>query len=278
MDVGICNGRLSAQSAVAIPTSDVSSSTSVFWVPYKGNKLALFDGTGTWSVFKFANISVACPNTSSTPFDVFAYNNAGVVALETATWTNVSSRATGITLQDGVLVKVGATTRRYLGTCCTIATPGNIEDTASRRFVWNYYNRVEKFMFRGDTTDSWTYSTDLWRAANNSLANSVSYVVGVSEDAISAAYNAYTVTAAASAGSVGVGIDSSTSTLAQLQTELQPSGTGLISSRYDGIPSGVGLHVIYAIERVRAAGTVTYFGDNGTASNAAYGLHVKVNA
>lgn len=268
VDVGLCNGRISAHATSAVPTSDVSSSTSVFFIPYNGNKISLFDGTGTWATFKFGIISVACPSTSSIPFDVFAYNNAGVVALETATWTNASSRATGITLQDGVLVKVGALTRRYLGTCCTIATPGNIEDTFARRFVWNYYNRLTRPMKVVESTDTWTYSSATFRQANNNVANQLAFVVGVEEEEVSATVaGSDTCDTLGQTVSVGIGIDSSTVNSAtifeQNTTAVANTIAGHIHAFYEGFP-GIGLRTLRWLEAGSSSGVTTWHGDNAS--------------
>ena len=50
-----------------------------------------------------------------------------------------TTRATALVYQDGILVRTGATTRRYLG---TVRTDGStqFEDTATQRFVWNLQN------------------------------------------------------------------------------------------------------------------------------------------
>lgn len=280
VDNSLCQGRISAQTGVAVPTSDVSSSTSVFFVPYGGNKISLFDGVGTWATFRFVNISVACPTTSSTPFDVFAFNNAGVVALEAATWTNSSSRATGITLQDGVLVKVGATTRRYLGTCCTIATPGNIEDTFARRYVWNYYNRCIRPMRVTEATDSWTYTTATIRQARASVVNQLDFVVGVSEDQVTARIKASASNTSANVEiQVGVGLDSTTiftpgflhgGTFTQVANQGQPTEAAWI-----GFP-GIGRHFLSWNEYSAATGTTTWVGDSGVPDRVQNGIEGEI--
>src|SRR5665213_2163919 len=39
----ICDGRLTLTSGVPVTTADVASATTVYFTPYKGNKIALFD-------------------------------------------------------------------------------------------------------------------------------------------------------------------------------------------------------------------------------------------
>ena len=52
-----------------------------------------------------------------------------------------TARATALARQDGVLVKSGATTRRYLG---TVRTNGSVsfEDAPFLRHIWNVQNQV----------------------------------------------------------------------------------------------------------------------------------------
>src|SRR3990167_6798256 len=132
----------------------------------------------------FAEISVSVPATTNTLFDIFAYNNAGTLTLETTNWTNDTTRATPIVLQNGVYVKSGATTRRYLGTGRTTGASGQTEDSykgnhqsGGRRLLWNYYNRVLWHLAVIDTTDNWTYTTAAWRQANGNVGNLVDCVI-----------------------------------------------------------------------------------------------------
>ena len=97
----ICNGRLTLTSGSPIITSGVTAATTVYFTPYKGAKISLYDGA-RWKLYAFSEKSVAVPSTTNTPFDIFAYDGGGAVTLETANWTNDTTRATALTLQDGV--------------------------------------------------------------------------------------------------------------------------------------------------------------------------------
>lgn len=104
------------------------------------------------------------------------------------TWTSggtlykiPTSRSTGLTLQDGVLVKSADATRRYLGTIMTTDVSGECEDSVTKRYVWNYYNRQRRRLIKLESTSSWTYSTATARVANLTIDNRVQFVVGVAE-------------------------------------------------------------------------------------------------
>lgn len=175
-------GRLTLTTGTAVTTSDVTAATTLYYTPYRGNKISLYDGSSAWTDLTFAELSIAVPASTSQMYDVFVYNNSGTAALELLAWTNDTTRATALTFQNGVYVKTGATTRRYVGSFRTTTVSGQTEDSVTKRFVWNYYNRVARKMFRQETTASWTYSTATWRQANNSASNQLAVVIGVSED------------------------------------------------------------------------------------------------
>ena len=172
-----CEGRLTLTSGTPVTTADVTNATSIYFSPFRGNRIALYDGSSSWNMRTFSELTLALGTlTANLPYDIFAYDNSGTVALRSAVaWTNTTTRATALTTQNGCLVKTGATTDRYLGTFYTSSTT-QTQDSATQRFLWNYYNRVRKPMSCTDGTDSWTYTTTTWRQANNSTTVGTSMV------------------------------------------------------------------------------------------------------
>jgi len=141
------NGRLTLETGEPVSTADQTAKTTLYFTPYKGNQIALYDGTA-WGVHSFSELSLSLSGyTANTNFDIFIYDNSGTLTLESTAWTNNTTRATSLVIQDGVYVKSGATTRRYLGTIRTTATTSQCEDSKSSRFVWNYYNQISKKLF-----------------------------------------------------------------------------------------------------------------------------------
>jgi hypothetical protein len=55
---GICNGRLTLQSGIGVPTSDQLAKTEVFFTPYFGNRNALYDGSAVENVYEFPQHSI----------------------------------------------------------------------------------------------------------------------------------------------------------------------------------------------------------------------------
>jgi hypothetical protein len=199
--------------------------------------------------------------TASTPYDVFVYDNAGTLTLEKLAWTNDTTRATALTTQDGVYVKSGATTRRYLGTVRTTSTIGQTEDSFTKRFVWNLYNRRTRVLRVRDTTDSWTYATAAYRPLNNSTSNRVEFVRGLAEDPVQL-INVMAMTQTGSvSGAAGIGIGSTTVNSAFIYTTALPSFLSLLWAFYRDIPA-VGYNYLQPLEYSTGA-TVTFYGDSG---------------
>lgn len=134
-------GRLTLESGMPTSITDQLAKTSIFYTPYLHDKIPLYDGAA-WQLIDFTETTLAVGTTTATrPHDVFAFISSGALALEHLVWTSDTARATALTSQDGVLVKTGDTTRRYLGTFRTVTTT-TVEDSAAKRFLWNFYNRV----------------------------------------------------------------------------------------------------------------------------------------
>ena len=171
--------RLTLETGVPISTTDQTAKTTLYLTPYKGNQIAVYDGTSAWSTLTLsADISITLAGlTAGLPYDVYVYSNAGTLALELTAWTNTTTRATARTLQNGVYVKTGATTRRYIGTIAIVAT-GQCEDSSVKRMVYNYYNQVTRLAVLSNI-NSHAYATAAWRAWNNDAANSqVMFMLG----------------------------------------------------------------------------------------------------
>ncbi len=161
--------------------NNASAITTIYMTPFIGNSIALYDGVGTWNVLISNEISIAVPGTTNTMYDVFCYDNAGVATLELTAWTDDLTRATALTTQDGILVRTGAVTRRWIGCMRTTAVSGQTEDTVSNRLVYNFYNQVQRPLSNGLADSSWTWSGTYgsWRAANaNTTTNMIKAISG----------------------------------------------------------------------------------------------------
>ncbi len=132
---------------------------------------------------------------ASTPYDVFYVQSSGQLQYSNP-WSSGTARADAISLQNGVYVNtsainstdsntIAAGTGLYLGTIYVTSTDGQIEDSVTKRFVWNNYNRVDRNIYVVDSsTATWTYGTVTWRSANGDNTLRAQVVQGLAENAI----------------------------------------------------------------------------------------------
>lgn len=159
-------GRLTTESGVAVSTSDRTSQSTIYYTPFVHDQIVLWDGTN-WRPYTFTETSLVLSGlTSGKPYDVFGYVSSGVLALELLVWTDDTTRATGVTLQDGRYCKGGDKTRLLLGTIYTTSTTAT-EDSEAKRYVCNVYNAVPRRILSAIyATYSHTYTTGTWREWN----------------------------------------------------------------------------------------------------------------
>jgi hypothetical protein len=259
-------GRLSAATNDPTPSADVSTTSLIYFSPYNGNRVSLYVPNYGWRTYPFSEMTLDISGyTSGKNYDVFLYDNAGVLTLEGVVWSNDSLRSVALASQDGRWVKNGYPHKLYLGTIrCHSA--GVTRDTTNSRLVWNMYNRVHRPIKIIVSTDSWTYATAAWRQWNADAANSIFFVIGVANDPVyllsiengnNAAYNNSYVT--------GVCLDASNTNQSLINNELlAPQGyRGAAISVYNSVPAA-GYHYLALVEYVLTS-TVTFFGDNGAA-------------
>ena len=226
------------------------------------------------------NISTTVANAAVGTFITTTGTQSG-----THTGTNRDSvRGTGTALvrQNGILLNDAAITNGpgasrgvYVGTIRTDSTGAQVDWELGGNaangdpgflYVWNMYNRVLVNLSEGDTTDSWTYGTDTYRATNNSSTNRISMVRGLNEDGVFVVHQARVVGDGSNALAVGVGLDSVT-TRSGLGSQGSTSSTveTLPQGVYSGFP-GIGFHFLSGIERA-SGGSPTVYGDAANTRN-----------
>lgn len=296
-------GRLTLTSSTPVTSSDVTGATTVYFTPYKGNVIALYDDD-TWIPTIFSELSQTTADTTKSPaavannsaYDIFVWNDSGTIrATRGPAWASVTpgsaSRGTGagtteLELLEGryvnkVAITNGPAAQRglYVG---TIKSDGSaqINDSQSVRNVWNNYNRVARSVKVTNSTDTWSYTTNTWRQANGAAANLIEYVCGLVEDAVSLSASAC---ASNSAGGVdvatGIGLNSSSALAADCLSSYLSAPTTIdhMSAHYRGLPA-IGRNQFVWLEISSATGTTTWFGDGGVPNNMRNGLVGEVRA
>lgn len=253
--------RLTLTSGTPVTTSDVTGATTIYCTPYKGNKIGLYNGT-TWDVISSSEFSVALGTiTSDQGYDVFCYNNSGVATLELLAWTSNTARATALVMKDGILCKTGSLTRRYMGSFLTTSTT-QTEDSAAKRYLYNYYHRAKKKLSALESTASWTYSTATWRQANASTTNQLNVFIGVVEYPIYATVSATAYNS--NAGDVdiktSIGLNSTSSPYGLIAYTTSYSSHHRTNICTDNIIPILGKNYIAWLEYSGATATTTWFG------------------
>lgn len=264
----IADGRLTLVSGSPIITTSQTAKTTVYYTPFCGNTIALYNGS-TWDMLNFTEKSLSLSGfTAATPYDIWAYNNAGTVTLEATAWTNDTTRATAITQQDGVWVKSGTATRRLLGTIRTVAT-GQTEfsfggfaagGSEAKLFVANVSNIVEFTAFIGTSTNSYTYNSSTFRAAEGSSTYRCSFVTSVQQETVQARYTS-TSAAASQPSFAALGYDSTTAATGGITSIYLVGGPASGTAEMSGVIPSPGVHYVSALERVYS-GTNTFYGDD----------------
>lgn len=272
----VCEFRLTLTSGTPVTTDSVLAAETLYLCPYKGSSIALYNGTN-WVMRTSAEMSIDVPDVTGV-HDVFVYDNSGVPTMEVLVWTDLTNRATALTRQDGVLVKSGDATRRYVGTFySTTAGNGQIEDSWENRYLWNYYNRVLRPMRVTETTDTWNYTTATFRQARASTANQLNFVVGVSEDLVESQVHAFGLNSSAGVEMiVAIGLDSTSLAVTGclfFSGEVQVANQFVCMDAYSRTYVGVGKHYLAWLEFSEAVGTSTWYGDGGAPTTSQSGIH-----
>jgi len=280
LDNAVCDGRLTLTSGTPFTAADVLAATSVYWTPRHGNRVALYDGVSAWNIRTFSELSIPLgADAANLPYDVFIYDNSGTAAIERLAWTNDAARATALVLQDGVLVKSGATTRRFVASYRTTGTVGQTEDSRAKRYVSNAYHRGRRSLRVSEATASWVYTIATIRQVNGAAANQVEALVCLAGE-IQLELTALAV-AANSVGAVahvtGIGEDSTTVFSPQAVGGGFQTGVAIqaaASARLSYLPA-IGRHFWAWLEYSTASGVTTWY--STTASAVGQGLSGSID-
>lgn len=274
--ISVINGRLSTESGVPVSTSDRTGQSTIYFMPYQGNQIGLYNGSG-WSLLTFSQISLVLSGlTSGKNYDVFVDYNSGTPQIVlSAAWASDSTRTDAIALQDGIYVKSGTPAYRLVGTIRTTGTT-TTEDSLAKRFMWNLYNQVERPMKAAtETTDSWTYNNGTtWRQANANTANQLAFVVGLVGQSVGAEVVVAYVGSNTFASGVSVGLNSTT-------TPLMPSAFGAstvvvnLSTGIEVCPT-LGYNFLAWLE-FSNSGTATFYGDAGAPTVQQSGMYGRIS-
>jgi hypothetical protein len=162
-------------------------SSTIYLVLDVSNQISLYTGTG-WELMTTPEISTVLSGlTSGSNYDIFAVKSGSSVNLElSAAWAGDRTRTDALTTQDGVLVKSGSPTRRWLGTFRANSTTSTCLEwgasinpvTNDGLLLYNEYNQRQMGCTTHDGT-SHSYTSTTWREWNaGTNSRRVKFVVG----------------------------------------------------------------------------------------------------
>jgi hypothetical protein len=300
----VAQGRLTLTSGTPVLVADVTAATSIYYTPYQGQLVSIYDGTNLVPTV-FSELTLALDSNSGHTgyqqsgknFDLFVANDSSTIRLcSGVAWSSDTARGTGagtteLERQNGILTNKVSMTCRWGSssgntiTCaahqCTYAGTfrASADGQTQVKFgssaagggeawlgLWNMYNRNPVGGSVRDNTDSWTYNSGTVRSADGSATNRISYVSGISEDAIAADYSIRMSAVSGSAGTISIAADV-TNALGQHAASLFNNGaTGIENnaSAKHNAPALLGFHYLQAVEST--FNNMQFFGDQGGAN------------
>lgn len=221
-------GRLTLQSKSPVMFGNVTGATTIFYTPYNGNTIPIWNGTDM-IVTRFTNedagvyeISAVINDSSHSPppggsmlgkvYDWFVWADSvtppgtptsPIVRLSRGPeWTDKHNRSSGTAIErkEGIWVNsVGITNgpAAYKGTFVgTTYCQGNGTvmwqwagiNVPGKFHIWNAYNRINIGTTVQDDTYSWTVAVATWQMMNLKASNRCEAVFGLEEDGVSAQF------------------------------------------------------------------------------------------
>lgn len=204
-DPGKFFARASLSSSLPFSTSAISAG-KCYLHPFRGNRASTWNGSAWVENSLTSILSASVPAITGNCFDLTLHKSGSSLVLSTTNWTNSTTRATPVKLQNGVNILSG-TTKRLVASGYVSASGRCVMNETKLNFV-NIYNRMPWKLKLTDAANSWsTTSTSLvpWHSGTVGPAFVVAPLGG--EYAVDVEYY-QTVDDDVSTPQVGIGVDS----------------------------------------------------------------------
>jgi hypothetical protein len=286
-------GYLTLVSGTPIITSDQASKTAVYYTPFVGNLVPIYNGASmTPTEFSELTLTLVASHALSTIYDVFVWSESGVLTIGTGpAWTTSTAgsgaRGTGSSTTElarvkGLLVNavaitarngnttysVGANLATYVGSLFIDGSAGQITCHRavgqSRKWgVWNAYNQRLIILQVADSTASWTYDTATIRASRGQAVNSASVFCGLAEEVVEITFDQNIQIAAGDQAQIGIGVNSTTAFSGKIaRADAGASSTGVkahsLKALHTLLPT-IGRNDITALENAASGTTIDAF-------------------
>lgn len=215
-------GYLTLTSGVPIIPSDVTAATTVYYTPYTGLLVPIYNGASftPTSIVSELQLTLTSSHVASNIYDFFIFSLNGVVTLGTGpSWSagtagsitagscarGTGAGGTALTRLQGINVNAASMTVRYgngtttttvaanqgtyVGSMYVDATNGQVSCYRgygqSRKWgIWNAYNRNPISLRVGDSTASWVYSSTAIRESRGQTTNFGTSFTGLAEETV----------------------------------------------------------------------------------------------
>ena len=287
--IPVPQGYLTLTSGTPIIASDVLAATTVYYTPYVGNQIPIYNGT-SFVPTTFAEISCALvsAHAANTIYDFFVFNNSGVLTLVTGpAWSTSTAGAgargigagtTQITRLNGLWVNAVSITGRngsttltvpanqgiYVGSLSVNTAAGQVSCHRtfgqSRKWgIWNAYNRVPIYLKAGDSAANWLAPATLG-PTNSSTANSLQVFTGLAEEQADLKYSSRAVTGTVAAGAtaqyvIALGFNSTSASTGRVGTQSMNAVSSVLQNcGFDEVaeyfaPPALGVNTITSLEQ-----------------------------
>lgn len=291
---------LSNDSSNPILTADAIASTAVYYSPYLGYLIPVYNGSTFINyVFTQLSLTLSASQASNTIYDVFVFYNSGVLTLVVGpAWASSTagscSRGTGggttqiqrlnglwvnavqITGRNGATTyTIPANTATFLGSIYVDGTAGQVtcHRSVGQNRKWgvsNAFNRNKTLLQVTDATGSWAYNSTTVRQSNGATGNKATSFACLAEEEIDVLFSQNITLASlnnAVIGTIGIGVNSITAFTGKTGTV--SLGTGAIGATTTSVGSPVaiyglspalGINNFNCCESSSAAGTTTFGG------------------
>jgi hypothetical protein len=269
-------GALTFTSNTPVMTADATAQTTIYYTPYVGNCLPIYV-SGYLTAMAFSQLSLALNATNHLAgkiYDVFAFINAGSLMLGAGpAWTNSTTRSAPIAQAGGIWMNaatitltngatsysgVGVNGAVYLGSFYCTANgqsgiafkPGSVAGGSGNVVgLWNAYHRKRLWSLCRDSSN-YVYSSNSWRAMDNSTNNRVTWLDGLGQSAVRASIATTVFISAANDGvAIGVNLNLATGQPVVI-AEMNPSSSTGITALYaeENFPPQMGVSFVQAME------------------------------
>ena len=213
-------GYLTPVSGTPIITSDATAVTAVYYTPYIGLLVPIYNGTSfvPTSIVSELQLTLVSSHAASNIYDFYIFNLSGVPTLGTGpSWSagsggsiaagscargtgsggaalarlqGINTNAVSMTMRYGngtTTMVVAPNQGTYVGTLFIDTTNGQV--TCNRSYgqsrkwgIWNAYNRTPTYLKAGDSATSWSVTSATFGAQHSNTANSLTVLVGLQEE------------------------------------------------------------------------------------------------